>query len=154
MGIALFMTLIFLHIAFGLALAFFVLHYASKTEHKAIKNFGFIVGYLLIVLAFLSMVLGAIFVAKRPHFMQHPCYMHERMRHHHEEMMEQGMPMMQQQKKEDKNEKKITYKHELRKSGKGCPVETKKEVEKELKQGKRTGAACHADMEETKKAQK
>jgi len=164
MGIALFMTFIFLHIAFGLAIAFFVMYFASKAEHKGLKNLGYVVGYLLIVLAVITMILSAIFVAKKPHFM--PCphpFMNERMRH--EKMMEHGMPMMQkqqeeqqeeiqEQKSENKNMKNIAYKVQLKKQGKGCPVKTKKEIEKELKQGKRTGAACHADMKEIKKVQK
>jgi hypothetical protein len=158
MGISLFLTFIFLHIAFGLALAFFVLHYAAKTEHKMLKNFGFVVGYLLIILAVVSMILGTVFAVKKPHYGHCP-YMHENMKH--EEMMEHGMPMMQEQKEEiqeqkpeDKNEKKISDKHQIRKEGKGCPVKTKKEIEKELKDGKRTGAACRADMKEDKPLQK
>lgn len=139
MNIALFITFMFLHIAFGLALAFFVFHYATKTEHKSIKKLGFIVGYLLIILAILSMFFSVVFIAKSPYYM-------------HEKIMKQGMPMMQKQQ-EDKNTKKINFK-QIKKSGKGCPVETKKEAEKELQQGRKTGAACHADMKESQKVKK
>jgi len=100
MGISLFLTLMFLHVAFGLALAFFVMYYASKTEQKAIKTFGFIVGYLLIVLAVLSMILGSVFAAKGPHFRHCPYMMHEKMKYH-EEMMEHEHPMMKERKGED-----------------------------------------------------
>jgi len=161
MGIALFLTIVFLHIALGLALAFLVMHFAFKSEHKALKNFGFVVGYLLIILAILAMLLGSIFVAKKPHYFKHCPYMHER----HEQMMEQGMPMMQEQKEENneeiqeekteqKNEKKIAYKQQIKKESKGCPVKTKAQIEKDLKLGKITGAACHADMKDSQKQEK
>lgn len=159
MHIALFLTLIFLHIAFGLAFAFIVMYFATKTENKALQGFGYFVGSLLIVLAILSMVLGSIFVTKRPHFMHCPYEMHEKMKQ--EEMMKYNMPQkpeikeeskeeMNEEKQEEnkeKNEKNISYKHQESKSIKGCPIKTKKEIEKELKEGKRTGAACRADME-------
>lgn len=154
MGIALFLTIVFLHIALGLALAFLVMYFAFKSEHKALKNFGFIVSYLLIVLAILAMLLSSIFVAKKPSLIHCP-YMHEK-------MMENGMPMMQKQKEENeeeiqeqktemKNEKNIAYKQQIKKESKACPVKTKAQIEKELKTGKRTGAACHADMKYSKK---
>lgn len=151
MGIALFLTLIFLHIALGLALAFLVMHFAFKSEQKVLKNFGFVVGYLLIVLALLAMLLGSIFVAKAPSYMHCP-YMHEKK--NHEEMMEKGMPMMQEEKTETKNEKNICYKKEIKKESKGCPVKTKAQIEKDLKDGKITGAACNAEMKESKQIQK
>ena len=155
MSIALFMTFIFLHIAFGLALAFFVLHYAAKTESKSIKLFGFIVGYLLAALAVVSMILSSVLVAKKPHFMPYPPpYMHERIKHH-EETMEHETPEIYEQKPEKKNEKNIAYKHEIKKESKGCPVKTKKELENDLKKGNITGAACRAgDSEKTRKTHK
>ena len=160
MGIALFMTLVFLHIALGLALAFLVMHFAFKSEHKTLKNFGFVVGYLLIVLAILAMLLGLIFVAKAPPF-KHCPYMNEK----HEQMMQQGMPMMQEQKEENneeiqeekteqKNEKNISYKQQIKKESKGCPVKTKAQIEQELKTGKITGAACNADMKKSQQTKK
>jgi len=141
MGIALFLTIVFLHIALGLALAFLVMYFAFKSEHKTLKNFGLAVGYLLITLAILSMIMGSIFVAKAPHYMHCP-YMNEKM--NQEEMMEKSMPMMQKQQKQDKN--KLSYEKE----NKGCPVKTGAQIEKDLKEGKITGAACNADMKESK----
>lgn len=152
MGIALFLMIIFLHIAFGLALAFFVMYFATKTEHERLKNFGFVVGYLLIALAVITMITSSILAATKHNYMGCPYGMHEKMRN--EKMMQNGMPMMQEQTTENKNEKKIAYKQQIRKEGKGCPVKTKKEIEQDLKSGKRTGAACQADMKESKKAQK
>ncbi|OGH94620.1 MAG: hypothetical protein A2039_10190 [Candidatus Melainabacteria bacterium GWA2_34_9] len=156
MGIALFMTLVFLHIALGLALAFLVMHFAFKSEHKALKNFGFIVGYLLIVLALLTMLLGTIFVATKSNLMSCPYKMHEK----NEQMMQQGMPMMNEQKEEDKeeiqeqkteqkHEKNIAYKQQMKKESKGCPVKTRAQIEQELKTGKITGAACSTEMKKS-----
>ncbi|HBG48037.1 MAG TPA: hypothetical protein DDW90_00695 [Cyanobacteria bacterium UBA9971] len=160
MGIALFLTIVFLHIALGLALAFLVMHFAFKSEHKALRNFGFIVGYLLIVLAILAMLLGSIFVVKKPQF-RHCPYMNER----HEQIMQQGMPMMQKQKEENnkeiqeekteqKNEKNIAYKQQIKKESKSCPIKTRAQIEKELKEGKITGAACSTEMKKIQQTQK
>lgn len=142
MGITLFLTLVFLHIALGLALAFLVMYFAFKTEHKGLKNFGFVVGYLLTMLAVLSLILGSIFVAKKPHLM--PCpYMQEKMKY--KEMIEHGMPMMQEQKDEDNEENSVSDAKQIKKENNGCPVKTKEQTEKDLEKGIKTGAACRAD---------
>jgi len=103
MGISLFLTLIFMHIAFGFALAFFVMYYAFKTEHNRLKTFGFVVSYLLIVLATLSLILGSVFAVKRPHFPHCPYVKHEKIRQHHEDMMKQRAPVMQEDDDEDED---------------------------------------------------
>ncbi len=114
MGTILFLTFIFLHVAFALALAFFVLYFAAKVEQSWLKNLGFITGWLLIILALVSMTGSSIYAAKNPHFLQHkhPHYMHEKM---HEKFMEKGMPMMQEQKEDDDAKKG-------RKTGAACPT--------------------------------
>ena len=155
MGIALFMTFIFLHVAFGLALAFFVMHYASKSEPKNLRLFGFFVGYLLIALSLVSIITSAVLVAKKPHFMPYPPPPCLREKFRHEEMNEHEKPEIYEQKSEKKNEKKITYKHEAKNEGKSCPVKTKKDLEKDLKDGKITGAACRVgDSEKSPKKHK
>lgn len=80
---AFFLTFIFLHIGFGLALAFFVFYLAEKTEGK-LRNFGGFVGGLLVILAILTAISAPFAVAKKHHYYK----MHERM--HHEDMIKQG----------------------------------------------------------------
>jgi len=120
------------------------MYFALKTEHKMLKNFGIIVGYLIIVLSIITMIAGAVFVAKMPDFMNSHCKMHEK----NEQIMEKGAPTMQEEKTEKENEKNIANKQQIKKEAKGCPVKTKAQIEKELKEGKITGAACHADTVE------
>ena len=173
MGLTLFLTLIFLHIALGLALAFLVMFFALQTEHKYLRNFGLIVGSLLTVLALLSLIMGTVFAAKKP-FMGCPYRTQEKMKQ--ERMMQDGRPMMNEQREEieendaeekqeqseknlneqkgvNKNEKNIAFKQQFKKSVKSCPVKTKKQIEDDLKSGKMTGAACRTNLKEKKQKQ-
>lgn len=125
MSTALFMTFIFLHVAFGLALAFFVMYYAQKAEKAWLKNFGLLTGCLLIVLAVLSIILNTVFAIKHPH-MGPPCPypMHEKFRH--ERMREEGMPQMYERSKEEPKEKSNGKEIKLeKKTGAACPVNMK-----------------------------
>ncbi|MFH1000435.1 MAG: hypothetical protein V1783_06310, partial [Bacteroidota bacterium] len=103
----------------------FVLYLTAKTEGW-LKIVGFVTGWLLIVLAVLSMLLSSIFAAKKPYFRHCPFYLHEKMK--------LGMPIIQKQQEELKNQKT--------ENNRDCPVKTIQQIKKELKEGKRTGAAC------------
>ena len=122
MGTVLFMTFIFLHVAFGLALAFFVMHYAQKTEKAWLKNFGMLTGALLTVLAVLSIIFATVFAIKHPHLRPCPYSMHERFRH--ERMREEGMPG----------------------SHEGFRGDSERKPGKEIILEKRTGAACPVNV--------
>jgi len=101
-----FITVIFLHIAFALALAYFVLYLADKAEGR-LKSLGTFIGWLLIILAILSAIATPILAAKQHH------RMHERMKH--EFMMHHGYPMMQQQQMPEHGKR----------TGGACPIEVK-----------------------------
>jgi len=139
MALSLFLTLLFMHIAFGLALAFMVMYFASRSQGW-LKSLGFVVGGLLIFLAALSIILGSIFAATKPYSKNCPLYMHEKMQR--EKMTEQGMPMMQGQREE----KEDNLDDEKTDNDSGCSLKSKEQLNKEIKEGKKTGAACRAEL--------
>ncbi len=141
MEITLFICFIFLHIAFGLGFAFFILFFSVKTEYKILKYFGFLVSALLILLAFISIILGMIFVIKKPSFIICP--------YKNEEIMEHCPQIMQQKNdeaNENDNDKNMSQKEKKDiLTGKACPSKTKEEIENEMMKGEKTGAACRID---------
>jgi len=88
-----FCIVIFLHIAFALGIGYFVLYLAVKAEGW-LKKLGFIIGWLLIVLAIVAAAITPIFASKMHHYWKmHEKIRHEFMMNHHEEMgPEQTMP--------------------------------------------------------------
>ena len=104
---AFFITFVFLHLTFGLALSFFIMYFSVKSEGW-LKTFGYLTGWFLIVLSILVGILTPLFFIK-VNDLPCPYFMYKKM-----QMRDQSIPMMEQGKiEEEKTEK----------TGGACPIE-------------------------------
>lgn len=128
MGLALFITFVFMHIAFGLALAFFILYFADKSEGW-LKSTGFFTGGLLLFLTIAAMITAGVFIAKNPHMMPPPSPHHDKMQHQIRMMREDT---------EDRINESSEKAEELKES----PGKKIHKTGEDVKQGEKTGGAC------------
>jgi hypothetical protein len=93
-----------MHIAFALALAFFVLYFAQRTE-GLIRKIGTFTGWFIIALALLSMLTALVFAAQNPTFPPHSKY---------DNKMNKKMEVMNEKDNEDDDKPERT--------GSACPI--------------------------------
>lgn len=91
-----FLTMIFLHVAFGLALAFVIFYFARNTE-GFLRLYGNVTAWFIIITSVFAMIFSFVHVTRHSDFPRCPYLMHEKMK----EMQKQDKQTEQTEEPED-----------------------------------------------------